>query len=418
MDKLRKALVGLSLLGLMVTAAGSIVSASSVPASSLGAEPMGPSEVSGRTLCDGSVDRVFTDLSGAPADSIERLQAKYENVPGFRSVVYDGQAAVVVVEARALEEWADLIDKTVRVAPSCVSEDLIEAAAAVVRDLDLGEDESAVSGYDALVDAAFVLSARPDSEIEAALDRSFASSGGSDQILKSRASGLLRLRQIQLGPVRSTRNADTSPHWGGARTRTSLGGGLIGLCTTGFYINSATNGTAMVTAGHCANDGQNGLTVRNGDASVVMGTTEGGRFPDPDLGLIDGGAYSGRTYSSTNQTSNKAIASGGGPATGTVYCQYGATSLRRCYSYSSLSVQLCDGGCTNGLAFAQGPSGPGGSMGSGGDSGGGVFRELTSTTVGARGIVIARTCDASDCYAWDHRYQTVLSTYDATLVPG
>lgn len=308
MDKLRKALVGLSLLGLMVTAAGSIVSASSVPASSLGAEPMGPSEVSGRTLCDGSIDRVFTDLSGAPADSIERLQAKYEDVPGFRSVVYDGQAAVVVVEARALEEWADLIDKAVRVAPSCVSEDLIEAAAAVVRDLDLGEDESAVSGYDALVDAAFVLSARPDSEIEAALDRSFASSGGSDQILKSRASGLLRLRQIQLGPVRSTRNADTSPHWGGARTRTSLGGGLIGLCTTGFYINSATNGTAMVTAGHCANDGQNGLTVRNGDASVVMGTTEGGRFPDPDLGLIDGGAYSGRTYSSTNQTSNKAIA--------------------------------------------------------------------------------------------------------------
>lgn len=107
---------------------------------------------------------------------------------------------------------------------------------------------------------------------------------------------------------------------------------------------------------------------------------------------------------------------GGCRMTGVVYCQYGATSLLRCYAYTALDIQLCDGGCTNHLAYTSGPSGPSGSLGSGGDSGGGVYRELTSTTVSARGIVIARTCNVTTCEAWDYKRQTVMTTYDATVV--
>ena len=45
----------------------------------------------------------------------------------------------------------------------------------------------------------------------------------------------------------------------------------------------------MVTAGHCSN-GNNGRTVWNGNDSEQVGTTEGVRFPNPDLVLIDGAA--------------------------------------------------------------------------------------------------------------------------------
>jgi hypothetical protein len=47
--------------------------------------------------------------------------------------------------------------------------------------------------------------------------------------------------------------------------------------------------------------------------------------------------------------------------------------------------------------------------------GGGVHREV-SGGISARGIVIARGGDAQHCYACDHKRQTVLNTYDATVV--
>ena len=61
-----------------------------------------PIEVSGRTVCPGSVAAVMTNLTGAPADAVEQLQAKYENVDGFRGVVFDGKGAVVIASPETL----------------------------------------------------------------------------------------------------------------------------------------------------------------------------------------------------------------------------------------------------------------------------------------------------------------------------
>jgi hypothetical protein len=229
------------------------------------------------------------------------------------------------------------------------------------------------------------------------------------------ARGTVRLAQSERGERRVSRTNDTSPFYGGGRTRTLFPTYVL-LCTTGFYINSTTYGTVMVTAGHCS-EGNNGKKVNNGNDTASLGSTEGVHLPDPDLGLIDGSDYAAATFGAGDQTTWKSVTESANPAIGVTYCQYGATSLRRCYQYASLTEHFCDtAGCTYSLAYAYGPSGPGGSLGSGGDSGGGVFRELTSTTVGARGIVIARGCDATQCEAWDHKRQTILSTFSATVV--
>lgn len=172
----------------------------------------------------------------------------------------------------------------------------------------------------------------------------------------------------------------------------------------------------MVTAGHCS-EGLNGRAVWNGNQTAQVGTTEAAHFPDPDLALIDGSAYAARSYSWNDQTTNKAISASAEPTTGVVYCQMGATNLRICAAYSALDVTLEDaGGITRHLAQANGPSGPGMSLGSVGDSGGGVYRELTGGTLSARAVVVAGFCTVTTCYRWDHKRSTILSTFTATVV--
>ena len=169
----------------------------------------------------------------------------------------------------------------------------------------------------------------------------------------------------------------------------------------------------MVTAGHC---GLNGDTVFNGNGSQVVGTMEGRVFPDPDLAVIDGMAYAARSYSANDQTSSKPIVNAASPATATTYCQMGYVSLRICASYSSLNAQFCDaGGCTNSLAFtSRACTNP---LGQPGDSGGGVFRELAGSELGARGIVIAGATlgPGGQCGRYDHRWATIQARYNATI---
>jgi hypothetical protein len=213
---------------------------------------------------------------------------------------------------------------------------------------------------------------------------------------------------------RAGRTNNTSPFYGGGKINVSVPQGL-NLCTTGFYISSSSNGTVMVIAGHCS-EGLNSRAVWNGNNSAQIGNTEGVRFPDPDLGLIDGSSFDDRSFAWNDQTTHKDISGALEPTTGVAYCQFGAVSLRRCYSYIALDVAYEDVyGVTNHLALAAQPSGPGQSLGTGGDSGGGVFREVT-TTISVRALVVARGCDATTCFALDHKLNTILATYQAYTV--
>jgi hypothetical protein len=116
-----------------------------------------PAPAEGRTTCPGSVLRAETDLTGAPADALEQLQATYEDDPGFLAVVFDGTKPVVVVESARLAEWQlRLLPSGVAVARSCIDPALLAAVHAGLPLLPpVGGMVSA--GYDGLDDTIFVL---------------------------------------------------------------------------------------------------------------------------------------------------------------------------------------------------------------------------------------------------------------------
>jgi len=374
-----------------------------------------PAAVSDRTTCPGSATTAITNLTGKTSDAVEQAQWKYQDTAGFRAAIYDGMGVVIVVDQSSASDWAARLQGTgLRIAASCVDTALVAAADATASGTKVAAGDYIAAGYDGLHDAVIVNTTLDAGDIARAMSRELVKHGRQDLshvVENTKSKGTVRIAHSEHAVRRASRTTDTSPFFGGGRIRDTFGG-----CTTGFYINSTTNGTVMVTAGHCTN-GQNGITWFNGDGSASLGASEGVHFPDPDLGLIDGSGYASDTFGGNNQTTVKSVTASADPATGVTYCQYGATSLRKCYAYTSLNYQFCDSsGCTNNLAFSSGPAGPGGSLSSAGDSGGGVFKELTSTTVSARGIVIGNGCSATVCQTVDHKRQTILSTYNATVV--
>lgn len=368
---------------------------------------LGAIAVSDRTTCEGAIPSVMTNLSGSDADVLEDLQSRYGDGDGFRAVVFDGNVAAIVVAPEAFGAWrARFSNSDTPVVASCVSTGLLDGALETVDRLDVGPDGFVSAGYDALLDAVVVTTSTSAETFVTQVDQAVpgATSGAI-------ADGTLRITQTKPGGFTGlSRGADSAPFWGGARIWTPVAG-----CTAGFYLSSATNGTVMLTAGHCY--GSNGQSTNNGNHTASLGASEG-RHIDPDTALIDGQPYFHHTYSWNDQTSHKAITSAANPTTGVVYCQMGATSLRVCSAYSALDKSASYLGNTrHHLAYTSQPNrGAGSSLGSSGDSGGGVYRELSGGVLGARGDVVAGGCDTSTCDRYDTKLQTILSVYDATVI--
>jgi len=123
---------------------------------------------SGRSMCSGSVPFVETNLSGGPADALERLGSTYQNDAGFRAVVFDGARVIVVVEPDALPDWqARLAPGGVAVARSCVAPGLIDVVDRAMARM-VGPSGLIVSwGYDALKDAVMVQGVDQDALVAA-----------------------------------------------------------------------------------------------------------------------------------------------------------------------------------------------------------------------------------------------------------
>lgn len=349
----------------------------------------------------------MTNLSGQVADLLEELQGKYEDADGFRAVVYDGTRAAIEVAPETLDRWqGDLAGSDVAVVASCVPTSLIDAARKVVDSMDVGSTGFSSVGYDSSLDAVTVITTAPTAGVIKGIEA--AAPGATVSAL---ADGTLRITAAKPGEFgAASRGADTSPFWGGAKISTDKGG-----CTTGFYLSSSTNGTVMLTAGHCYSG--NGASTQNGNHTAVVGTSEGYSI-DPDTALIDGQFYFHHSYSWNDQTSHKAITEASNPTTNVVYCQMGAWSLRICAAYSALDVDATyDGHTRHHLAYTDLRRGPGIlPLGLNGDSGGGVFRELSGSVLGARGDVVAIGATDTIWARWDTKPQTILSKYSATVV--
>lgn len=357
--------------------------------------------------------KLETDMTGKNAEETERLQALYEEQPGFLGVVRGGGQFWVIVDSN-VEAWADKVaDEGATVVSSCVQTGVLDSAKKVISDATHDSGEFSSVAYNVFTDSV---------ELATTLDVGLIRDAVGDEFQKTTGALLdLALANADLVIVASAPSADnrlagrltdTTPFYGGAKVIYPNGSG----CSTGFHINSGTNGTVMVTAGHC---GTNGSVLVNGQGSIVVGTVEGRSLPDPDLALIDGKDYAGRSYSANNTSSSKRITDARNPGTGTLYCQMGYKVQRLCASYSSLSAQYCDiQGCTNLLAFTS-RSCDIGVLGLPGDSGGGVFLEFADGTLGARGIVVAGpVIGTNTCTRYDHRWGTILVRYDATIVIG
>lgn len=161
------------------------------------AEPTSPTEMptataaqEGRSVCPGAVPWVATNLRGAPADALERLQGTYGNDPGFLAVVFDGVKPIVVVDLSMLAEWQERLAPTgVAVAPSCVDSALLAAVHAVLPAV-RPPGGGVLAGYFGLDDAIEVRGVDADTLV-AALEQW--SPGSGTKALAAIAAGTLRI---------------------------------------------------------------------------------------------------------------------------------------------------------------------------------------------------------------------------------
>jgi len=201
-----------------------------------------------------------------------------------------------------------------------------------------------------------------------------------------RAAGVpVTIQPYEKAMLASDRQHDNPPYKGGAMMHWPLGGGYIGLCTTGFSIRQG-GVSKMLSAGHCRD---NGDTVLDGNNNTI-GTVEQDNNTRDTLLIgtsAQGSTYIGAYNSSTSKPHHMAL----GAYVDTLVCTSGAMSGQHCnirvkavnqtilvddgaggsYSIHPVVKAEQDGHTT---AVAQG------------DSGGPVMAQDQSTMFGAGGI--------------------------------
>ena len=119
--------------------------------------PSGALIVADRPSCPGSIPRVFSNLTGEPADLVERGQAELQDEEGFRALVYDGKQAVVVVTPDTLDDWVPRVaQRGLGLGTSCVDEQLLGVVQKAFGTLTVQSDDVIGVGYSGLNDAIFV----------------------------------------------------------------------------------------------------------------------------------------------------------------------------------------------------------------------------------------------------------------------
>lgn len=140
-----------------------------------------------------------------------------------------------------------------------------------------------------------------------------------------RAAGVpVTIEPYEKAMLASDRQHDNPSYKGGAMMHWNLGGGYIGLCTTGFSIRQG-GVSKMLSAGHCRD---NGDTVLDGNNNTI-GTVEQDNNTRDTLLIgtsAQGSTYVGAYNSSTSKPHHMAI----GAYVDTLVCTSGAMSGQHC----------------------------------------------------------------------------------------
>ncbi|KAA1425062.1 hypothetical protein FE697_004025 [Mumia zhuanghuii] len=201
--------------------------------------------------------------------------------------------------------------------------------------------------------------------------------------------------------ARTSRAADTAPHWAGARISASTG-----VCSSGFAVKSKTSSTRYgVVAGHC---GPNGTAWYSG-SNYFGRTAARSSYPDYDQALLSGSTYSNYLYTDGRDTEDvRVVGAANDGSIGDSVCASGYVSKSICgIKIKSLSATFCDDGgssCTTYLM--RGRRDDDLRIVYQGDSGGPVYwRNPDAARASIRGMVIAYDMSGVRLYA--ERYTSI-----------
>ncbi len=167
-----------------------------IPPSAPSTEALPDLPPAGRSLCADGVRNVIRRVEGGAATALERLQAAYENTPGFIAVVHDGAKPIIVVDAALLSEWrARIAPSGVTVASTCVDRQLLATVKAALSEVRRPPNGTAAAGYDALDDAIVVEGVELGELLEALRQLT---SSAETAALEAIAAGTLRLDEQPL----------------------------------------------------------------------------------------------------------------------------------------------------------------------------------------------------------------------------
>lgn len=232
----------------------------------------------------------------------------------------------------------------------------------------------------------------------------------------------------------SSRNVDTTPHWGGAAVDVPLYPPTFpALCSTGFAANGFPFAQWQIYAGHCQQAADNvgqAEWVAHANESIANGWAFGldGRYPDVDATLQFpdnvNEHFDGKIWTGPDTVNPRPVSGKKGAVYGTSICMDGGVSLNHCNETVILDNKtgmLCNVGivvgCINHLNIAQeslvGPHV------TGGDSGGPVYYKTTAPPLGAAlasGIINAKTTSPDGTTSvWFTDIGAILDAFGITL---
>jgi hypothetical protein len=139
--------------------------------------------------------------------------------------------------------------------------------------------------------------------------------------------GGLALTTDRMRPALASRQAPTSPQYGGSAFTKPLGNGTSSYCTTGFTITNPRAGSRLLTAGHC---GDLYDQVYAGTGPTIMGTVTSDNNTK-DTMIISVGGSAGRIYvDGYNSNTSKPVKTAFNSYEDTLVCTSGAMTGEHC----------------------------------------------------------------------------------------
>ncbi len=215
-----------------------------------------------------------------------------------------------------------------------------------------------------------------------------------------------------------SRPSDAAPHYAGAVIKNNQ---TNNYCSSGYKVWSSAYGAFALSAGHCGDLNQTFNSGGNFYGTVMADA------PNPDVLMMNGSTYTGRTYSENDDTSWRAINGTAVPSTNQSYCNNGAFSRETCANPWSVDAEFLvpSAGVTIPHLIVQKRECAWGILGRPGDSGGPLNKQLSDGRQAATGIVIGglpanglQSSCSGETMLFSVRWDSIANLWGLSIVNG